>query len=584
MPVAEWTRTTKRIVVVGLVIIFLLLLYLFRALLPALLIATVLAYILKPVADLLVRRTRMPRLLAVLLVFLALVALVATIPAALVPYLADQVRRIDFDLQRLTEDVVAYLSQPIVILGFSLNPRDLLGDMQGPLQNLVQSFASQTLTILLGIASSLIWIIATLVIAFYLVKDADKLRAFLDRVAPPGHAEELRRLRDQISRVWSSFFRGQVTLAFVIGIAVWICMAAVGMPSAGLMGLIAGCLEVIPNFGPVLATIPAALMALIRGSNFLPLSNFWFAVLVVVIYTLIQQVENAYLVPRIMGRRLQLHPAVVFVAVLGGGLVFGAVGFFLAAPVIATARVFLGYTSAKLLDQEPFPQAEEGDELYPGEIDAILFDLDGTLAETDNEAVEHLAHRLQVLRWFLLGRDPDEAARRFLMASEGPATRLLGLLDRIGLDDDVLDMGNRLRRLRGLHGPLNFKAVDGIEGTLRELNSRYHLAIVSTRSHREAVAFLTQHELTPLIRVITGRDDTWRIKPHPSPILHTAEKLGIAVERCLMVGDTTADMRAARAAGARAAGVLCGFGNRDELERAGADLILDTTRDLLGWL
>lgn len=584
MPSVEWTRTTKRIVVVGLVIVFVLLLYLFRALLPSLLIATVLAYVLKPVADLLERRVRMPRLLAVILVFLALLALVATIPATLVPYLADQVRRINVDLQRLTEDVVAYLSRPISILGFTLNPRDLMGDMQGPLQDLVRNFASQTLAILLGIASSVIWIVATLVIAFYLVKDADELRGFLDRAAPASHAEELRRLRVEISRVWSSFFRGQVTLAFVIGMAVWIAMVAVGMPSAGLMGLIAGCLEVIPNFGPVLATIPAALVALIRGSNFLPLSNFWFAVVVVAIYTLIQQVENAYIVPRIMGRRLQLHPAVVFIAVLGGGLVFGAVGFFLAAPIMATARVLLGYTAAKLLDQEPFPQAEESDELFPGEIDAIFFDLDGTLAETDNEAVEQLAHRLQKLRWLIPGRDPENAARRFLMACEGPATRVLSLLDRIGLDDDALDMGNRLRRLRCLHGPLNFTAVDGIGGALQELNRRYHLAIVSTRSHREAVAFVAQQELKPLIQVITGRDDTWRIKPHPSPIRHTAEKLGIPIERCLMVGDTTADIRAARAAGARAAGVLCGFGRRDELERAGADLILNATSDLADWL
>lgn len=584
MPSAEWSRTTKRIVIVGLVIVFVLLLYVFRAILPSLLIATVLAYILKPVADLLERRVRMPRLLAVLLVFLALVALVGTIPATLFPYLADQVRRVNVDLQLLTEDVMAYLSEPRVVLGFTLNPRDLMGDMQGPLQDLVGSFATQTLTILRGIATGVVWTIATLVIAFYLVKDGDRLRSFLDRIAPPGHAEELRRLRDEISRVWSSFFRGQVTLALVIGMAVWISMVAVGMPSAGLMGLIAGCLEVIPNFGPVLATIPAALVALIRGSNFLPLSNFWFAVVVVVIYTLIQQVENAYVVPRIMGRRLQLHPAVVFVAVLGGGLVFGAVGFFLAAPIIATARVLLGYTSAKLLDQQPFPYSEEGDELYPGEIDALFFDLDGTLAETDDEAVERLAQGFQVLRWLLPGRDSEKAARWFLMACEGPATRLLSLLDRIGLDDDAFDLANRLRRLRCLHGPLNFQAVDGVGDTLRELSRRYHLAIVSTRSHREVVAFLSQQELQPLIQIITGRDDTWRIKPHPSPILHTAAELGVPVERCLMVGDTTADVRAARAAGARTAGVLCGFGSREELERAGADLVLDTTSDLLDWL
>jgi phosphoglycolate phosphatase-like HAD superfamily hydrolase len=119
---------------------------------------------------------------------------------------------------------------------------------------------------------------------------------------------------------------------------------------------------------------------------------------------------------------------------------------------------------------------------------------------------------------------------------------------------------------------------------LYDLHRRYHLAIVTTRSHQEAEAFLAQQELTDVIQVIVGRDDTWRLKPHPSPVRHAAEKLGIPVERCLMVGDTTVDIQAARAAGARSAGVLSGFGYRDELERAGADRIFESSRDLKSWM
>jgi HAD superfamily hydrolase (TIGR01549 family) len=126
--------------------------------------------------------------------------------------------------------------------------------------------------------------------------------------------------------------------------------------------------------------------------------------------------------------------------------------------------------------------------------------------------------------------------------------------------------------------------LDGVGDLLRELNRRYRLAIVTTRSNREARAFLAQQDLADLVQVITGREDTWRLKPHPSPVRHTAEQLGVEVERCLMVGDTTVDMAAARAAGARAVGVLCGFGYEDELERAGADLVLKTTNELLDWM
>ncbi len=78
--------------------------------------------------------------------------------------------------------------------------------------------------------------------------------------------------------------------------------------------------------------------------------------------------------------------------------------------------------------------------------------------------------------------------------------------------------------------------------------------------------------------MVVTHEDTRRLKPHPGPIRYAAEQLGVAVERCLMVGDTGLDVRAAKAAGACAVGVLCGFGERGDL--AGADLILENTAEL----
>jgi predicted PurR-regulated permease PerM/phosphoglycolate phosphatase-like HAD superfamily hydrolase len=577
----EWSHTTKRLVIVGLVIIFLLVLYLFRALLPPIAIAVVLAYLLKPLADFVERRTRLPRTPAVILVFVVMLLLISTIPVTVVPFAVDRITRLNLDLQQLANDLISFLSQPVYLFGYQFNLQDWVGNLQQATQDLLRPFATQTVNLLFDVASSLLWVLSIFVVSFYLVKDAGRLRDFLDRVAPSGYQEELRTLREEVNRVWKAFFRGQVLLGFVIGIVVWITMTLVGLPNAGLMGLLAGLLEVIPTFGPVLATIPAVLIAFFLGSTYLPLSNFWFTTLVLVIYILIQQTENAYLVPRIMGRRLQLHPVVVFIGVLAGGMVAGVLGVLLAAPIIGTFRVLLGYVYAKLLDEEPFPRDEESSgEFYPGEIDAILLDLDGTLVETDDDAVEILARRLRPLRWLLPRRDPARAARHLVMAFEGPANSFLTFLDRLGLDDNFLDMGDRLRGMRGLYTPLNFRPVAGVIDTLHDLSRRYHLAIVTSRSRSHAETFLSQQKLAELFEVVVGREDTWRIKPHPSPVLHAAEQLGLPVERCLVVGDTTLDIRAAKAAGARAVGVLCGFGQVDELERAGADLILPTTSAL----
>lgn len=230
MTSTEWSRTTKRLVVVGLVIILLLFLYVFRALLPPVAIALVLAYLLKPLADQVERRTKLPRALATILVFLALLLLISIIPVWVVPFAVDWITRLNLDIQQLGDDLIVFLSQPVFILGFSFSLQDLVGDLRGALQNLLQPFATQTVGLLFNVASSLLWVISIFIISFYLVKDAERLRGFLDRISPPSYTEEFRRLREEINHVWKAFFRGQVVLGIVIGVVVWLSMTAVGHP------------------------------------------------------------------------------------------------------------------------------------------------------------------------------------------------------------------------------------------------------------------------------------------------------------------------------------------------------------------
>ncbi|MFC2031716.1 AI-2E family transporter, partial [Chloroflexota bacterium] len=218
----EWSQTTKRFVIVGLVLAFLVALYLFRAVIPLIAIAMVLAYVLKPLADFVEGRTGLPRVLAVVLVFVVLLLVIAIIPATVVPYAVDRVARLNLDLEQLVDDVATFFSRPIIFLDVTFNPQDLVGDMKGALQGLLRTFASQTPTLLFGVASGLVWLLSILIISFYLILDAQKLRAGLDKIAPPDHAHELGRLREEISGVWSSFFRGQVVLSLIVGILVWI--------------------------------------------------------------------------------------------------------------------------------------------------------------------------------------------------------------------------------------------------------------------------------------------------------------------------------------------------------------------------
>jgi phosphoglycolate phosphatase-like HAD superfamily hydrolase len=216
-------------------------------------------------------------------------------------------------------------------------------------------------------------------------------------------------------------------------------------------------------------------------------------------------------------------------------------------------------------------------------IKAILFDLDGTLIDTDDTVIESVSEKLERGTSLFWPGDLRPLVRRALLAAEGPVNGVITLLDSVGLDDGFLSLGGRVRRLRGERVGKGFVPVGGVVDMIGSLGRSYRLGIVTTRSRAEALGFLRQFDLESVLDVVATREDTWRLKPHPQPIRHAVNLLGLSPSESVMVGDTALDIRSAKAAGAYAVGVLCGFGEREELLEAGADLVLESTSDLLAW-
>ena len=580
----RWSDRTKQWVVAGIVILAALAFYRFQRILGPVVMALVLAYVLNPAVSFLHRRLRFPRTLAALVVFVVLLGLIALAPILLIPALVDQVRELNLNIQQVLDFAVSILKGPIVIGGFRIDTTQLYNQVSASLQSLVSSLASSSVNLLLSIASGLAWFVLVLVLAFWFVKDAPYIREKVMGLAPVRYQRDMRLLLGQVVRVWQAFFQGQLILCLVVGVAVAVVMAIVGLPYALLMGLIAGVLELIPNVGPTLAAVPAVVVALLRGSSYLPLTPFWFAVLVAGLYILIQQLENNLLVPRIMGYSLNLHPLVVLVGILMGASVAGVLGIFLAAPTLATLRVVGQYVYKRLLDEEPFPAEEKPPApqlpigaLRRDDVRAVLFDLDGTLIDSDDAAIHAWARRLKPVAWLFRGRNPEPFLRHVVMNGEGWVNGALTLLDRVGLDGVVFALRDALRAVwRGKRG--EFLPVEGIGPLLERLNEKYRLGVVTTRGREAAHAFLRQIGFDGRFEVVIAREDVRRLKPHPQPVQKAAEALGLSPAQVVMVGDTSLDVRSAKAAGAQAVGVLCGLGMLDDLKHA--DLILATTADL----
>ncbi len=213
-------------------------------------------------------------------------------------------------------------------------------------------------------------------------------------------------------------------------------------------------------------------------------------------------------------------------------------------------------------------------------IQALCFDLDGTLSDTDDYYTEKFS------KWFKLVPiipDPERTARRVVMWAETPSNALLGLADTIGLDTPMIgliDFMVRLRRKR----MREYLIVPGVDTMLMSLKERYRMAVVSARDEESTMRFLQYFDLERYFDVVVSALSAKHTKPYPDPILFAAQKMGVKPEDCLMTGDTTVDIRAGKSAGAQTVGVLCGFGEETELRRQGADLILKGTADLVSVL
>ncbi len=213
-------------------------------------------------------------------------------------------------------------------------------------------------------------------------------------------------------------------------------------------------------------------------------------------------------------------------------------------------------------------------------IRAICFDVDGTLSDTDDLFVQKLERILRPIRFLFRDHDPQRAARRFVMWSEAPGNFLIGIPDTLGLDDEIAAVMEWLNRRRPR--PMkHFLLIPGVKEMLQALSARYPLAVVSARDDRSTRVFLDQFGLTAFFQVIVTAQTAEHTKPYPDPIYHAAKALGVPPEACLMVGDTTVDMRAGEKAGAQTVGVLCGFGEEGELRQYKADMILATTPELV---
>jgi predicted PurR-regulated permease PerM len=319
-------------------------------------------YLLDPPVRWLVR-LRVPRLLAILIVYtVTIVAIVEFLALTLTPLL-DEVLRFIKDLPTLVDDLNAQLQRLSEIYARLQIPDAVREWIDSALAGLTDEGVigggtidiSLVLPVLTGATSFIGLLFGYLILPVwvaYLLKDRVVLLGAFDRAIPATWRFDVWAVLRTIERVFGQWVRGQLVLGLSVGVLTFVGLLITSElidPIFGryalLLSVIAGVLELLPIIGPIIAAIPAVLLAATAGPGVM--------LAALVLYTLIQQLENNFLVPKIQGDAVELHPAVVMFAIIVGGSMAGLLGAILALPITAAFRDVVRYLFRRLSPDEP---------------------------------------------------------------------------------------------------------------------------------------------------------------------------------------------------------------------------------------
>jgi len=295
------------------------------------LVSLLLAALIDPFADWFSKR-HVPRALAVVIVYIVLLSLLALVFVGLTPVIVEQFGQLMSNLSGYSKDVTDTISRFQTFSaqhGFQQNLVESLDSLQ---KGIADSFGSVFSTVK-GFFGGLATLVIILVLTFYMVAEGDKMQKYFKSLAPVEYQPFVTELMKKMQFKIGAWLRGQLILGFVVGIAVFIGLSVIGVKYALLLALIAGLFEIVPYVGPIFSMIPAAII----GFGHSPLMG----IAVIVLFWLVQQLENHLLVPKVMQKVTGLNPVVSIIALLVGVKVGGIVGAIFAIPLATIVVVIL---------------------------------------------------------------------------------------------------------------------------------------------------------------------------------------------------------------------------------------------------
>jgi predicted PurR-regulated permease PerM len=322
------THTFIKILIFFLLVAFV---WMVREAIALIFVALILASALDPLVDWL-KKFKIPRGMGIIMVYLVLLVVISSAIVLIIPPIATEVKLIANDFPSYYEKVVNGMNY------FTTNRTnlDVVDQIQGSLNAAnsgLTKVASGAFSTLLDVFGGIVSFFLVLVITFYFTVEEEGLKRFLKSMTPAQYQPYALQLMTRIQRRLGYWLRGQLILSVIIFVLTFIGLTVLGVEYALLLALIAGIFEIIPYLGPFMGAVPAVFLAFAQS----PLK----ALFVLILFVVIQQLENNIIVPKVMSKSVGINPLLVIIVLLIGGKMGGVIGMILAVPVATAISVFL---------------------------------------------------------------------------------------------------------------------------------------------------------------------------------------------------------------------------------------------------
>jgi len=287
--------------------------------------------------------------LAIVQQFQSLIGLVESFIADLPDLVADWSTRV-YAIGPYQLDISQYMSQTS-LESLTAELLSVVQPVLGRAGGLLSALASGTATIL-G------WGFFIMLVSYFVLADMRQIPNRLVTIEIPGYDADIRRLGRELTRIWNAFLRGQVVLFTLTVLVYTVLLTVLGMRYALGLALLAGLARFVPYVGPLVTWTTTVLVALFQGGNYFHLDAWHYAILVVVLAIIVDQIFDNLISPRLFGQALGVHPAAVLVAAIIAANLIGLVGVMLAAPVLATLILVGRYVARKMFNLDPWPEPE----------------------------------------------------------------------------------------------------------------------------------------------------------------------------------------------------------------------------------